>query len=72
LKDYPYNKTINYGDCNEEYTNCAIYTQFMPENNKNYPSCFEETAPYGVWGNAAAEVKLLPYFYENQTDCISG
>ncbi|MCZ7399310.1 MAG: hypothetical protein O8C62_06455 [Candidatus Methanoperedens sp.] len=70
LKDYPYNKTITYAECNDEYTNCAIYTQFMLENNKNYPACFEKESPYMVWGASQSELKKLPYFYQNPKDCL--
>lgn len=68
LKDYLYNKTITYVECNDEYTNCAIYTQFMLENNNKYPTCFEaEIENFGPFN-----IKKNPskYFYENQTDCL--
>ena len=70
IKDYPYNKTVLYADCNNAVTYCVIYSNFLLENNKDRSPCFEDTPGELKNGYIIGELKKLKHYYENPKECV--
>ncbi|PIN76470.1 hypothetical protein COV17_02325 [Candidatus Woesearchaeota archaeon CG10_big_fil_rev_8_21_14_0_10_36_11] len=72
LKDYPYNQTVWYGECNDDFTNCMIYSSFLINNNLDKKPCFEYKSINSeeVGGYWITKVIKRDYFYENPLSCV--
>ncbi len=70
LKDFPFNVTIAYADCNEYITNCVIYTAYQLDNNKNTEPCFVFSSHRLIDKNWIGNITTLSRFLRVPTECI--
>jgi len=71
IKDFPFNKSIMYADCNAELTNCMVYSSFKLENNMGLNPCFERIVSVDYGDYQMGPMVILPYFYQNPSACVS-
>ena len=70
LKDYPYNKIIWYADCNDELTNCAIYSSYILENNNHIQPCYEINLLGWNGTKYVQNIRPLERYYKNPSECL--
>lgn len=70
FKEFPYNKFVQYGRCNEEFTNCVVYSSFLMDNNKENPPCWEVINQTEFNGYFIGTLKKLENYYKNPSDCF--
>lgn len=71
IRDYDYNKTITYANCNNEKTDCCVYSSFRLENNLDLPICLELTADKYLGDNIThMNIVITEYFKNNPDLCL--
>ena len=68
--EFKFNETIEYGDCNEKFTNCVVYTSFQLENNQNKPICFEMVNTTTSGTKMSGTLIVTDYAKNNLNECI--